>query len=143
MTVMAPERRRRRGRHSTAVGAALERCPELISAQALYARMVAEGHRISLTTVYRRLHELERAGRVDVVRDEGGERLFSAREDGRHHHYLVCRLCSRSEVVDADPVEEWSERIGPATGFADVEHTLELRGTCADCLDGERRPSRV
>lgn len=49
------------------------------------------GVRVGLTTVYRALQDVERAGTADVVR---------------------------------------------STGFADVEHTLELTGICAGCRSG-------
>ncbi|MFD3614586.1 hypothetical protein ACFWWT_04925 [Streptomyces sp. NPDC058676] len=35
--------------------------------------------------------------------------------------------------MDSEVVEEWAERIAADSGFAAVEHTVELTGVCAGC----------
>ena len=35
--------------------------------------------------------------------------------------------------IDGPTVEEWAARVGAAQGYADIEHTVELFGTCAEC----------
>jgi Fur family ferric uptake transcriptional regulator len=35
--------------------------------------------------------------------------------------------------VDGPAVERWAGRVAAEHGFADVSHTLEIVGTCADC----------
>ncbi|WP_037870129.1 Fur family transcriptional regulator [Streptomyces sp. NRRL S-813] len=130
-------------RQREAVTRVLAGCQDFVSAQELYALLVAGDHAIGLTTVYRALRELEADGGVDVVRDETIGRLYRLRPADGHRHYLMCRDCGRSRPVDSEAVEEWAGRIAAETGFAAVEHTVELTGVCADCLprtDG-RRPS--
>nr|WP_272902935.1 Fur family transcriptional regulator [Streptomyces sp. BA2] len=111
----------------------LARCQDFISAQRLHSLLVAEDLRISLSTVYRALRELETADSVDVVRDDVGERLYRLRPEDGHRHYLICRSCGRSWPVDSEDVEQWAERIAADHGFAAVEHTVELTGVCGDC----------
>lgn len=123
----------RRTRQRLAVLDALGGCRDFVSAQELHARLLALGVRVGLSTVYRTLNELERSGRVDVVRDEGGGRLYRPRRAPGHGHYLVCRCCLRSRAVDAEVVERWAERLAVKSGFSNVEHTLELTGVCARC----------
>ncbi|MCF3171967.1 transcriptional repressor [Streptomyces sioyaensis] len=123
----------RRTRQRTAVRQALVGCRDFISAQALRALLEETGISVGLSTVYRTLRALERAGRVDVVRDETGGRLYRERPEDGHRHYLICRCCGRSRAVDTEVVEAWADRIGEHTGFTDVEHTLELTGVCAGC----------
>jgi Fur family ferric uptake transcriptional regulator len=128
-------------RQRKAVTRALAGCQDFVSAQDLYALLVAGDHAIGLTTVYRALRELEADGGVDVVRDETGGRLYRLRPADGHRHYLMCRDCGRSRPVDSEVVEEWASRIAADTGFTAVEHTVELTGVCADCLphtDGGR-----
>nr|WP_223190287.1 Fur family transcriptional regulator [Streptomyces sp. TRM68416] len=108
-------------------------CQEFVSAQELHTLLTADGTPIGLTTVYRALRELEASGGVDVVRDEVGERLYRRRPDDGHRHYLMCRCCGRSRPVDSEVVEQWAGRIAADTGFAAVEHTVELTGICTDC----------
>ncbi len=106
---------------------------DFVSAQDLHALLVAEGVRIGLTTVYRALRDLEAAGGADVVRDDAGERLYRTRPADGHRHYLLCRACGRSRPVDSEVVEEWAGRIASDTGYAAVEHTVELTGICIAC----------
>jgi Fur family ferric uptake transcriptional regulator len=123
----------RRTRQRGALLHVLVDCPDFVSAQQLHALTTADGIGVGLATVYRMLRELEAYGRVDVVRDDAGERLYRIRPFGGHRHYLVCRSCGRSQPVDADTVEVWVDQIGEAAGFDAVEHTVELTGICATC----------
>ncbi|MCQ4079271.1 transcriptional repressor [Streptomyces sp. RB6PN25] len=109
------------------------RCEDLVSAQTLHAALVAGGARVGLSTVYRTLTALAATGRADVVRDSNGERLFRYRPDSHHRHYLVCRRCGLSLPLESDAVETWADQIAKTTGFADVQHTVELTGICAAC----------
>ncbi|MET8623806.1 Fur family transcriptional regulator [Kitasatospora sp. NPDC004669] len=112
---------------------ALAHCQEFISAQLLHTGLLAAGTRVGLSTVYRTLTALAAAGRADVVRDANGERLFRYRPDDDHRHYLLCRQCGISIPVDAGPVETWADQIARTSGFADVQHTVELAGICTGC----------
>ncbi|MEU7576937.1 transcriptional repressor [Streptomyces sp. NPDC041068] len=127
----------RRTRQRTAVLETLGRCSEFVSAQELHALLAGAGSAVGLTTVYRALRDLDRAGLVDVVRDDTGERLYLRRPTEEHRHYLICRRCGRSRAVDAREVEAWAERLGETTGFAELEHTLELSGVCGPCGPAE------
>ncbi|GAB2859819.1 Fur family transcriptional regulator [Streptomyces deserti] len=130
-------------RQRRAVLDTLGRCGEFVSAQELHALLTDSGSTVGLTTVYRTLRELDRAGLVDVVRDEGGERLYLRRPTEEHRHYLICRCCGRSRPVDSEAVEEWAARLAETTGFTELEHTLELSGVCGRCAAGEHGPAAV
>jgi Fur family ferric uptake transcriptional regulator len=127
---------RRMTRQRSAVAKALAERAEFVSAQELHGVMGESGVHVGLTTVYRALQDLERAGGADVVRDEVGERLYRHRPGAGHRHYLICRRCRRDEPLDTDVIEEWVAAVVRSRGFAEVEHTLELTGVCADCRDG-------
>ncbi|MFT2020469.1 Fur family transcriptional regulator [Streptomyces sp. 796.1] len=123
-------------RQRAAVLRALADCPDFLSTQELHARLAAGGVSVGLTTVYRSVQALARAGLLDVVRDETGGRLYRHRPAAGHRHYLICRDCGTSQSVDAEAVEEWADGVGERTGFTDVHHTLELTGLCAACSAG-------
>ncbi|MER7840658.1 transcriptional repressor [Streptomyces sp. NPDC096040] len=127
-------------RQRLAVMGALHDCPGFTSARELHAALEAGGATVGLTTVYRTLRTLERTGHVDVVREKTGERLYRPRPTDGHRHYLVCRLCGVSHPVDADAVERWADGVAAATGFAEVEHTVELTGICDHCRPVEPDP---
>ncbi|WP_374984518.1 Fur family transcriptional regulator [Streptomyces fradiae] len=139
MTVTGAGTSRRTTRRRAAVGRALAGHPGFVSAQELHALMVEAGVRVGLTTVYRALQDLERAGAADVVRDDVGERLYRYRAEAEHRHHLLCRRCRRDVPLDTDVVEDWIAAVVRSTGFADVEHTLELVGVCAGCQTGDGR----
>ncbi|MFM9372819.1 Fur family transcriptional regulator [Streptomyces sp. Da 82-17] len=117
----------------SAILEALTECPTFVSAQELHARLVRSGTAIGLSTVYRALRGLEAAGAVDVAQAGTAERHYRWRWGPGHCHYLICRACGLSRPVDSEVVEEWAGRIAAASGFAAVEHTVELTGVCADC----------
>lgn len=99
----------------------------------MHDSLLSGGSPVGLNTVYRTLSALAEAGRADVIRDTSGERLYRHRPSAEHRHYLLCRGCGLSIVVDSDVVESWAADIAGSSGFADVQHTLELTGLCADC----------
>ncbi len=124
--------RRRETRQRTAVSALLDRTDSFISAQELHARLRDEGDAIGLATVYRSLQQLVDDGEVDVVHPGDGEAVYRRCSSG-HHHHLVCRVCRTTVEVDSRAVEQWARRIGEENGFGDVDHVVEVFGTCANC----------
>jgi Fur family ferric uptake transcriptional regulator len=120
-------------RQRSAVWAALEAAGEFQSAQQLHARLRAVGGGVGLATVYRTLQQLADDGDVDVLRTADGEAVYRRCSTPRHHHHLVCRSCGRTVELDAAAVERWARRIGEEQGFRDVEHVVELFGTCREC----------
>lgn len=56
-----------------------------------------------------------------------------------HHHHLVCRSCRKAVEIQGPAVERWADQMAERHGFADVSHTVELFGTCAECRSGALR----
>ena len=125
---MSPRLTRQRG----AVQAVVGELDRFRSAQEIHARLRAAGERIGLATVYRAVAALVAAGDLDALRTDRGETLYRRCSTG-HHHHLVCRGCGRAVEVAGPAVESWADRVAAEHGFADVSHTLEIVGTCADC----------
>lgn len=119
-------------RQRTAVMSLLSEVEEFRSAQELHDLLRKRGESVGLTTVYRTLQALADAEEIDVMRPPGGEHLYRRCSSG-HHHHLVCRVCGRTVEVAGPTVESWANRIADEHGFADVSHTLEIFGTCAEC----------
>ncbi|TQS40782.1 transcriptional repressor [Cryptosporangium phraense] len=119
-------------RQRTAVMALLSEVEEFRSAQELHELLRHRGESVGLTTVYRTLQALADAEEIDVMRPPGGEHLYRRCSSG-HHHHLVCRVCGRTVEVAGPTVESWANKIAAEHGFADVSHTLEIFGTCAEC----------
>lgn len=119
-------------RQRSAVRDELVREPAFRSAQEIHASLRDTGHRIGLTTVYRALQSLADADEVDVLRNDDGESTYRACSAG-HHHHVVCRSCGTTVEVEGRAVETWAERVAREHGFVDVEHTVEVFGTCTGC----------
>jgi Fur family transcriptional regulator, ferric uptake regulator len=131
--VSAPEvPARRQTRQRTAVLALLDELDGFRTAQDLHALLRERGDAVGLATVYRALQALVDDGLVDVLRSEDGEAAYR-RCSPVHHHHLVCRSCGTTVEVADPPVERWTARVAAEHGFADVQHQLEVFGTCSAC----------
>ncbi len=123
---------RRPSRQRSAVLALLDGLDGFRSAQDLHALLRERGDGVGLATVYRALQALVEDGQVDVLRSSDGEAVYR-RCSPVHHHHLVCRVCGRTVEVADPPVERWAARIAAEHGFADVQHQVEVFGTCGAC----------
>jgi Fur family transcriptional regulator, ferric uptake regulator len=115
------------------LSAALDGLDGFCSAQQIHAELRRRGENIGLTTVYRHLQVLTEDGRVDAIRDAGGETLYRRCRTDAHHHHLTCRNCGRSVEVEGRAVERWAEDVATEAGFTEVGHTVVLFGLCPAC----------
>ena len=111
----------------------LTRVTDFRSAQQIFEDLHSQGHRVGLATVYRSLQGLAEDGRVDTLRSSDGESLYRSCTSNHHHHHLVCRECGFTEEIEQSQIESWVTSVAQAHGFAGVEHSLELFGTCSSC----------
>ncbi|MCH8613961.1 Fur family transcriptional regulator [Arsenicicoccus dermatophilus] len=124
------ETERRSTKQRAAVEQVLRETDDFVSAQALHARMRADGSTVGLATVYRALNAMVEDERVDMLRIDDGEARYRLCTSDEHHHHLVCRECGRTVEVEGPAVESWADAVAREHGFRDVSHTLEVFGTC-------------
>lgn len=101
-------------------------------AEDIHARARRIYPRLGLVTVYRTLGALVREGLAQTVQLNDGRIRYEMRDDGRHHHHLVCLSCgaiARLEVCALGPLQSAGRR----RGFTVTAHRLELFGYCEDC----------
>jgi len=127
------ETARRPTRQRAAVEALLVDIDDFNSAQNLHARLRAQGQNVGLATVYRTLQAMATDGEVDMLRTVDGEAVYRRCSTGHHHHHLVCLSCGLTVEVEGPAVESWADKVSAEHGFSDVQHTLEIVGTCSDC----------
>ncbi|MEH3033763.1 MAG: Fur family transcriptional regulator [Aeromicrobium erythreum] len=132
-TVVDVPTQQRSTRQRRAVSAILDDLDGFASAQQIHDQLVHRGEKIGLSTVYRNLQALVDAALVDALRNDEGEVLYRRCAAGHHHHHLVCRSCGRTIEVEGAAVERWADAVATEHGFVDVEHTVEVFGTCASC----------
>jgi Fur family transcriptional regulator, ferric uptake regulator len=125
-------------RQGAAVQAALASSTGFRSAQDLHAELRQKGESVGLTTVYRHLQMLSDTGAVDVLHAQDGETVYRLCDSGEHHHHLVCRECGRTVEIEGREVERWTQQIATEQGFVDVDHRVEVFGTCAPCALADR-----
>ena len=122
-------------RQGGAVKEALRTAGGFRSAQDVYAALRTQGESVGLSTVYRHLQALADDGEVDAIQTPDGETTyrFCGDSSGAHHHHLVCRVCGRAEEVEGPAIERWATTVAAEHGYTDVDHTVELFGTCSTC----------
>jgi Fur family transcriptional regulator, ferric uptake regulator len=132
---MAAQVRRRATRQEAAVRDALADLDGFRSAQDVYAALRQQGETIGLSTVYRHLQSFADSGAADVIHTPDGETTYRYCGDQprNHHHHLVCRSCGTAVEIEGRSVERWASAIASEHGFSNVEHTVEVFGTCARC----------
>ncbi|TDC76044.1 Fur family transcriptional regulator [Actinomadura sp. 7K507] len=123
-------------RQGVIIGQVLAELPEFRSAQDIHGELRRRGERTGLATVYRHLQALRQDGTVDAIQDQNGETLYRRCESSGHHHHVTCRSCGSSIEVEGGVVERWAERVAEEAGFTDIDHTVEIFGTCPACARG-------
>ncbi|WP_127572933.1 transcriptional repressor [Georgenia faecalis] len=123
-------------RQRAAVTGLLEGTGDFRSAQQIHETLRSRGENVGLATVYRSLQAMADAGDVDVLRGDDGEARYRMCLTRQHHHHLVCRSCGTTAEISGAGVEEWATRMAAEHGFVDVDHTVDLFGTCAGCARG-------
>jgi Fur family ferric uptake transcriptional regulator len=116
------------------IGQVLAEFPEFRSAQDIHGELRRRGERIGLATVYRHLQALRQDGTVDAIQDHNGETLYRRCGSSGHHHHVTCRSCGTSIEVESPAIERWAERVAAEAGFTDIDHTVEIFGTCPACV---------
>ena len=120
-------------RQRATIAELLDATEDFRSAQQLHEVLRARGETTGLATVYRTLQAMADTGQVDVLRTADGENVYRRCQRTEHHHHLVCRVCGATIEIDGPTVEAWATLVGSTHGFTDIEHTIELFGTCGDC----------
>jgi Fur family transcriptional regulator, ferric uptake regulator len=128
-------------RQGAAVQSLLAESSSFRSAQDLHAELRRRGESVGLTTVYRHLQTMSDAGALDVLHLPEGETVYRLCGRGDHHHHLVCRGCGLTVEIDGREVERWTQQVADAQGFVDIDHTVEIFGTCASCVARRRGPA--
>ncbi len=132
-TPARPKIGQRNTKQRTAVIDILESVEEFASAQDIHARLITEGRKVGLTTVYRTLQQLSEIGAIDTLHDASGETLYRHCVSETHHHHLVCTNCRSTVEIDGGPVEEWATSTAAKHGFQKTGHTAEVFGLCSNC----------
>ncbi len=111
---------------------AIEKSDSHISAEEIYAGVVAKYPHVNISTVYRTLELLKRLGLVTET-DLGGGRVRYHPADKGHHHHLVCQECGAIIDLDESALFLLKDTLLREYKFiADLRH-LAIFGRCVKC----------
>jgi len=111
---------------------AIENSNNHISAEEIYAQIVAKYPNVNISTVYRTLELLKRLGLVTETDLGEGRVRYHPAEKG-HHHHLVCRECGAIIDLDESLLAPLKSALLQEYKFvADLRH-LAILGRCVNC----------
>jgi Fur family ferric uptake transcriptional regulator len=114
------------------VVSAIENSEDHISAEEIYAQIVAKYPQVNISTVYRTLELLKKLALVTETDLGGGRVKFHPVEKGNHHH-LVCQNCGAIIDLDDSVLASLKNTLLRQYDFAaDLKH-LAIFGLCANC----------
>lgn len=112
-----------------------------LSAKEIYASLYRMYPGIGLTTIYRTLDLLVRAGLINRFTSGDGQNRYEFKSDEKkeHHHHLNCIQCGK--IIDySDFVEEElelikkiEETLSKKHNFNVLGHNIEFYGLCNKC----------
>ncbi len=111
---------------------AIEGSDNHITAEEIYAHVVARYPHVNISTVYRTLELLKKLGLVTET-DLGGGRCRYHPADKGHHHHLVCEKCGATVDLDESALAPLKDALRKDYGFtANLKH-LAIFGRCRKC----------
>ena len=111
---------------------AIENSENHISAEDIYAQVVAKYPNVNVSTVYRTLELLEQLGLVTKTEMGVGRIMYHPLEKG-HHHHLVCRECGNVIDLDESALTPLKETLLRDYRFIDDLRHLGILGLCTNC----------
>ena len=121
--------------------AAIENSDGHISAEEIYAQVVAKYPHVNISTVYRTLDLLKRLGLVTET-DMGGGRVRYHPAVKGHHHHLICSNCGLVIDFTNCDLKEVEQDLFKETGFRIDGHLLEFIGLCQTCQEKKQHGSK-
>ena len=112
--------------------AAIENSDHHISAEEIYAQVVAKYTHFNISTVYRTLELLHRLGLVTETDLGGGRVRYHPVDKGRHHH-LVCQECGKVMDLDESVLDNLKLVLRRDYKFDPDTRHLAFFGRCTDC----------
>ena len=96
-----------------------------------------DGKRVSRSTIYRHLKQLEEAGLIRKVARQGDRDLYEHDYGYPQHDHLICKKCGELTEFHNGEISKILEEVAKEYGFRIESHRLEAHGLCDNCC---RRP---
>lgn len=89
--------------------------------------------RVSRSTIYRSLHQLEEAGMLRKVARQDGREIYEHEYGYPQHDHLICKKCGTLYEFHNEAISKLLDEITREHGFRMEGHRLEVSGLCAPC----------
>lgn len=96
-----------------------------------------DGKRVSRSTIYRHLKQLEEAGLIRKVARQDDRDLYEHDYGYPQHDHLICKKCGDLIEFHNEKISQILEQVAREHGFRLEGHRLEASGLCDQCC---RRP---
>ncbi len=119
---------------------------EHFDAEQLIGRLAqrTDGTRVSRSTIYRSLLQLEEAGLIRKVARQDDRDVFEHDYGYPQHDHLICRKCGTLIEFQADSIAQVLSDVAARHGFRMDGHRLEVTGLCdACCRPPASRPKKL
>ncbi len=113
-----------------------------LGAETIYQKIREEQPNISLGTVYRNLDILTEMGLIHRSSFSDGRARYE-RNDGDHHHHMVCMSCGEIEDLPECPMNPAIQSYLNKQDFRPVQHNFEVYGYCAQCIKEEEKDRKI
>ncbi len=124
----------RQGQLQCAIAALVKDLPkgEHLTAPEVFRRARACGLKVSLSTVYRVLNQLQAHGNVSTVAGEHGKR-YEAHQDDREHDHLICLKCDLTIEFSDDLISGFGKAVAERKGYEHRHSRFDIFGICNTC----------
>lgn len=92
-----------------------------------------DGRRVSRSTIYRSINQLEEAGLIRKVARQDGRELYEHDYGYPQHDHFICKKCGNLIEFRNDDISKQLEPVARTHGFRIEGHRLEVYGLCNDC----------
>ncbi len=119
---------------------------EHFDAEQLIGRLAqrTDGTRVSRSTIYRSLLQLEEAGLIRKVARQDDRDVFEHDYGYPQHDHLICSKCGTLIEFQADAISHLLSEVASRHGFRMDGHRLEVTGLCdACCRPPASRPKKL
>ena len=103
------------------------------------ADLNVSGIKVSRATVYRTLDILNDMKIVHKSTLGHKHQHYECMVNRAHHDHLVCLKCDKVVEFLEPEIEELQEKVCRDHGFVIKDHSLQLFGICAECIDAEKQ----
>ncbi|WP_136254576.1 Fur family transcriptional regulator [Onishia niordana] len=112
-----------------------------LKAYELLDRLTQEHAAARPPTVYRALEFLIEQGLIHRIESLSAYVACPCPEHAHGFQLLICRHCGRVEELHLDDVNDQLAKRARDQGFRVERQTIELLGSCHECLDAKRAPT--